>query len=530
MGTQAFVNGRIFTGAGEDDFASALAIVDGRVDRIGNADALTDEQLRDAHDLGGRTVLPGLLDTHVHPALMAALADDVDVLPPRVGSIDDLVSVLRTHPALGTGPGAWITGSGYDETTFAEGRSPDARDLDRVSTEQPVMVWRADRHSSVCNTRALELAGITADTPDPPGARFERDDQGRPNGILTEREATRAVSACIPVPDRSVRVRQLRATGERLLGRGIVGVCDMMATSLESPLQTYRDAEAGGPFPRAGLFLGWDPDEPLADLDGSDRSGTVRIAGAKVLMDGTYTNRTAWVCEPYPDSADRGMRTIDDDDLRAAASWCRRNRVQLAVHAMGDRAIRHVVDVVGDDEPWLADRPSVRIEHATLMAPDLVERVATARVRFGIATHSIFYFAEYKAYERNLLPALVDDAYPLARLFHGIDPLALSSDCPATAWSDADDVFVSVQAAVTRRAHTGAVVGAGAALTVPQALLLYTSRAALLAGMDDLGVLEPGRSGSLVVLDRDVFSVPDEEIAQVRVDETWIDGVLVHSR
>ena len=236
------------------------------------------------------------------------------------------------------------------------------------------------------------------------------------------------------------------------------------------------------------------------------------------------------LCDPYPDSTDHGMRTIADDDLRAAAAWSRRNRVQLAVHAMGDRAIRHVVDVLGDDEPWLDDRPSVRIEHATLMAPELVERVAAARVRIGIATHSIFLFAEYEAYARNLRPGLMDDAYPLRRLYASIEPLALSSDCPATAWSDADDVFVSVQAAVTRRAYTGANIGVGSAVTVPQAILLYTARAASLAGMGELGVLEPGRAGSLAVLDRDVFTVPSDEISRVRVDETWIDGDLVHRR
>ena len=124
----------------------------------------------------------------------------------------------------------------------------------------------------------------------------------------------------------------------------------------------------------------------------------------------------------------------------------------------------------------------------------------------------------------------MDDAYPLRRLYASIEPLALSSDCPATAWSDADDVFVSVQAAVTRRAYTGADIGVGSAVTVPQAILLYTARAASLAGMGELGVLEPGRAGSLVVLDRDVFTVPSDEISRVRVDETWIDGDLVHRR
>lgn len=307
-------------------------------------------------------------------------------------------------------------------------------------------------------------------------------------------------------------------------------MCDMMATAMSSPLEAYRRAYSRGPFPRSGLFYGWDPDEPLADLREDERDGSARVAGVKVLMDGTYTNRTAWVCDPYPDSCDQGMRTITDEDLRSAADWARRNRVQLAVHAMGDKAINHVVDILGGRDPWLSSRPSVRIEHATIMAPDLVARLVSSPMSFGIATHSIFLFAEYEAYAKNLRPGLMPDAYPLRRLYGEIEPLALSSDCPATSWGDADNPFVSIQAAVTRRAHTGADIGFASALTVSQAILLYTARAAELTEIDGLGQLAPGRRGSFIVLDRDVFSIPSDEISQICIDETWVDGNLVHHR
>ncbi|MEQ3548954.1 amidohydrolase family protein [Pseudonocardia nematodicida] len=536
MSRQAFVAGKVFTGEDESRVVTAFRVNDGLVEWTGDVHELDPAERRSAIDLEGRTVLPGLLDMHLHPAVMASLADAVECLPPRVRSVDELVATLRCHPALGAGPDVWIVGTGYDEAVYPEHRHPTARDLDRVSTTQPVLVWRADRHSAVCNTRALEIAGITAATPDPPGSRFGRDETGRPDGILTERDAAHAVARHVPERTAAEFADLLGAVGERLLARGIVGVCDLMATALPDPLATYRSAAGRRPFPRSALFLGWDPAAPLPDLTEDERTGPVRVGGVKVLMDGTYSGRTAWVCHPYPESDDHGLRAVTDDDLCAARDWARRNEVQLAVHAMGDRAIAHVVDLLGDDEPWLTDQPSVRIEHATLMSPELVDRLRTTRMSFGIATHTVFLFAEYAAYARNLRPEQLPDAYPVRTLYGAVDALALSSDCPATAWSEADDVFVSVEAAVRRRAHNGEDIGQDAAVTVAQALLLYTSRAAGLtrltglAGPSRLGTIAPGREASFVVLDRDVLTVPSEEISRVRVDETWLAGRRVYRR
>lgn len=527
VGAVTFTNARVFTGASETAFASAFRIVDGLVDWVGEA---ADVTANDAVDLGGRTVLPGLLDSHTHPALLAGTAAAVECFPPAVTSADELVETLQRHAATVAGPDAWVLGRGFDDTKFPEGRMPTASDLDRIDTDRPVLVWRCDAHSAVCNSRALEIAGITASTPDPDGARFERDADGRPNGVLTEIAAVNAVAAFIPAPSRDEQIDAIVAIGEELSSRGIVAVCDLLSSRIDRPLETFRAAAERGLRTRVALYPGWDPAAPLADLSVDDREGPVRIAGVKVVLDGAYSNRTAWVHEAYPDSCDHGLRLVDDADVLAAGDWARRNGVQLAVHAMGDRALDRVVELFEDAEPWLDGIPSVRIEHATIVSDAYLARLRSARMRFGIATHTVFFFAEYDGYEKALRVEQVPDAYPIARLYAGLEPLALSSDRPATAWSGADDVMLSVEAAVRRRTYNGVEFGAEAAITVPQALLLYTSRAALLSPLSGVGSLAPGFDGSFAVLDRDVFSVPADEIAAVRVAETWIRGERVFLR
>jgi predicted amidohydrolase YtcJ len=522
-----FTNGRVFTGESETAFATAFRVVDGIIDWVGDTADVTDQ---DAVDLGGRTVLPGLLDSHTHPALLAGTAAAVECFPPAVRSIDELVTVLQQHASTVTGADAWVLGRGFDDTKFPEGRMPTAADLDRVVTDRPVLVWRCDAHSAVCNTRALEIAGITADTSDPDGARFERDADGRPNGVLTEIAAVNAVAAFIPAPSRDEQIDALVTIGEELSSRGIVAVCDLLSSRIDRPLETFRAAAERGLRTRVALYPGWDPAAPLADLDLGDRDGQIRVAGVKVVLDGAYSNRTAWVHQAYPDSCDHGLRLVDDDDVIAAGEWARRNGVQLAVHAMGDRALDRVVELFEDQEPWLDGIPSVRIEHATIVSDAYLSRLRSARMTFGIATHTVFFFAEYDGYEKALRVEQVPDAYPIARLYAGLGPLALSSDRPATAWSGADDVMLSVEAAVRRRTYNGIEFGAEAAITVPQALLLYTSRAASLSPLSGVGMLTPGLDGSFAVLERDVFAVPDDEIATVRVAETWIRGERVFVR
>ena len=524
MTSQLYINGKVFTGRGEDDFATAFRITDGVFSWVGE---LTDVAGEPAVDLQGRTVVPGFLDVHTHPAFMATLVDAVMCLPPEVNSLAGLLEKLRTQTDLGRGNDAWIQGFGYDESKYPEGRGPTADDLDQVSATQPVFVQRCDGHSSACNHRALDLAGITHDTPDPPGARYGRDGNGRLTGLLIESNATDAVAAAIPVPDAAKRVRNLARLNEHFVERGIVAVGDLLATMIPAPLETFRAAEKAGMRVQCVLYYGWPAAEELPDLTDDDRTGRMKIAGLKLFIDGAYSNRTAWTEDAYPGSGDHGMHTLTDDDLRDAVTWARRNHIQVAVHAMGDRALNHVLDMFADEEPWMGDLPSIRLEHATLFSPAMIDRMNAARMSFAVVSHSIFLFAEYDSYQRSLSPQQFEIAYPIRSFYEHVPFTALSSDSPATAWADADNVFVSIKAAVLRRAYNGADIGQAEAITVPQALLLYTGRARHVAPLDEVGLIEKGYEGCFVVLDRDIFTIDPDEIDQVRVAETWIRGERV---
>jgi predicted amidohydrolase YtcJ len=525
-----FVNGRVFTGARAAAFASAFRVSDGTFLWVGDTG---DAHGSGAIDLGGRTVLPAFLDIHTHPPAVAMTVSAIPCISPAVTDLPGMIAALRRHPNFGRDD-AWIEGWGYDESRLVEHRTPTARDLDLVSTTQPVYVSRSDLHSAVCNTRALEAAGITRDTPDPEGGRFGRDADGNPNGLLLELGAVNVVRRVKSVESFDARVAAIRATSGHYVERGLVAVSDMMAsTTPYDDLRVYREAAAQGFLPRVLLYFDWaDLERKLPpDLSDDARTGPIRFAGIKMFADGSISGRTAWMRDPFAGSDEYGMPTLTPESMQAGYEWARRNRVQVAVHAMGDRALDMVIEFFADKEPWMADGvPSVRLEHATLLSDEHLARIARARMRFGVATQIIFSFAEYDSYINHLTPRQFGQAYRLNTWFGALDCLGLSSDAPATPWADPDNVFVSIQAAVTRTAYNGKPFLPEQALTVPQAVLLYTSRAARVAPYEGLGQIAPGFDGSFVVLDRDIFSIEPSRIHETRIDETWIRGERVFQR
>ncbi len=520
-----FTHAKVFTGEGPDVFASAFTVVDGRFSWVGDASEVSDPA---AVDLGGATVVPGLLDVHTHPAFMAVLADNVWLLQPTVRSLTEMLDALRTHPALGRGPDAWVMGYGYNEDQWDTG-APTRRDLDRVSTTQPVFARRADGHNAVCNTFALRLAGLTDDTPDPAGGRLGRDDDGHLDGRLIEANAVDLVARHCPLPDRDELVRRLVSMNEHYLSFGLVTLDDMWGDFVPDPLGTFREARARGFLPRVAVMLLWG-DGGLPTLTDADRTGDVHVAGVKVFMDGAFASRTAWVEEPYPDSDEHGIVTVDDDHLRAACAWARANAVQLAVHVMGDRGVAHLLDLFEDEEPWLADRPSIRFDHSAIYPQHLIERTVRARMSFGLISHTVFFFAEWDSYRENLRPSVFPAAYPIRSFYEQVEATALASDSPATAWVDCDDPFLSVYAAVTRKTYDGHDFNPDQAVSVGEALELVTSRAALVTTTRGVGSIVPGNDGDFVVLDRDPFTIPAAELREVRVTRTFLRGQEVYTR
>ncbi len=529
---QTFINGKIFTGRSEEEFVSAFRIGDGKFTWIGNS---SDVDSTGAIDLKGQTVLPGFLDIHTHPTYVAMTVRAVPCTVPVVNNIAEMIAALKTHPNFGKSEKDWIEGWGYDESKLAEHRSPTTKDLDEVSKTQPVYVLRSDCHSGICNTKALQLAGITKNTPDPPGAKFGRYDNGEPNGVLQEHAANDAVLKAKAVPSFQSKVQQIAETGPHYNERGIVAMSDMMVfTKPCNDLDIYREAEKRGLKQQVPLYFEWKAlqQNMVSDLTDEQRTGRTKFAGLKLFADGSVSNRTAWVTEAYRNSNDHGYSTLTEDDLKSSYEWASRNKVQIAVHAMGDKTFQDVFDFFADKEPWMGSHiPSVRLEHITLLSEEQTRQMANARMSFGASTQIIFYFAEYDSYSENLTDAQLKRTYPVKMFYRNIEHLGLSSDAPATTWADPDNVFVSLKAAVTRKAYNGADIVREQAITLPQAVLLYTARAATVPPYDgSLGQIAPGFEASFIVLDRDIFAIDINDVDKALVRQTWIQGEQVYER
>jgi hypothetical protein len=529
---QVFVNGKVFTGRSEKEFVSAFKIANGRIAWVGDTKEV---KSKNAIDLEGKTVLPGFIDVHTHPTYVAMVVNSVPCTAPVVNNIPEMIGALKKHSNFGKGPNDWIEGFGYDESKLAEHRTPTAEDLDKVSTIQPVYVLRSDCHSGICNSRALKIAGITKDMPDPEGARFGRTANGEPNGILQEHAANDVVMRAKSVQDSHTRARSLVGTGAHYNARGIVAITDMMAlTQPFDDLQIYRSAEKQGLRQQAPLYFTWAglEKDPIPDLSDKQRKGRTKFAGIKLFADGSISNRTAWVSEPYQNSNEHGFPTLTRKEMESAYQWAKRNMVQVSVHAMGDRALQRVIDFFSDKEPWMGSSvPSVRLEHVTLLTDRQMRQMKEGKMMFGVSTQMIFFFAEHDSYAAHLNENQYQHAYRLKSYYDNIDRVSLSSDAPATTWADPDNVFVSIKATVTRKAYNGADIVQEQALTVPQAVLLHTARAATLAPYEGfLGKIAEGFEASFIVLDRDIFTIDVNEIDQTVVQQTWIQGGKVYEQ
>ena len=486
-------------------------------------------------EMRGAFVMPAFIDAHAHPDGLAMTMGAAACTPPTVRSIPELQSALRKMAAKN--PEGWIEGWGYDESLLAEGRTPLKGDLDQVSADRPVFIRRSDYHSAVVNSKALEMAGIDRNTPDPEGGAFGRDANGEPDGRLIELGAVRFLEAhAKPAKTFESAVESLLKLKDHYLSHGILTTTNMMVMrgSDPEPLTLYREACRRGLPVDFNLYAVWQGGEDssgMPDLRADELRGPVRYAGIKLFADGSISGKTAAVRNPYKTAEGEkldypcGMMTLEEPVFLAALSYARRNGVQLSIHIMGDRSIDAVLDWLSDVDPWLADVPSVRLEHASLLRPDQLERIDQMRLKPAFTTQIIFPFAEWRSYRASLSDADFNAAYPVKSIAQRLDAFALSSDAPCTPWADPDSVFVSLAAAVTRRDADDGVFGPDEAVSVGTALALYTGRAALVMPENgQIGVIEPGARANFIRLSGNPFMTAPSKLAELRVTGIWRDG------
>ncbi|HET89840.1 MAG TPA: amidohydrolase [Chloroflexi bacterium] len=532
LADQLLVNGRIYTLDAQFPRASAIALAGDRVLAVGEDGATNaGRDLRallspggTVRDLGGRCMLPGLTDSHIHFTRYALGLRQVDLT--GTATLDEMLHLVAQR-ARETEPGRWILGRGWDQERWPEHRFPTAADLDRAAPDHPVRLIAKSGHALVANSRALRLAAITAETPDPPGGQIGRDDAGRPTGMLFEESAADLIKAVVPQPSPAETDDALREAFPRAWRVGLTAIHDVDADlALEAYQRLHVRSELGL---RVVKYL---PDRVLdAALTVGVRAGLgddwLRVGGIKLFTDGALGPRTAMMLQPYQGEPDNlGIPTMEEEALRRVARRAVAGGLPLAVHAIGDRANRMVLDVLADVGSVDGGRLPHRIEHVQLLHPDDVSRLAELGIVASM--QPLHATQDYEMAERYWGERCAT-AYALGSLARAGALLVFGSDCPVEDLNP----FLGIHAAVTRRRSDGSPGPEGwypeQRLTVEEAVRGFTLGAAHAVGLADrLGSLSPGKLADLIVLDRDIFTGDPMEIAGTRVVATMIGGRFVH--
>ncbi len=457
--------------------AEALYAEEGRVLAVGSISEVLRSVPTGAErvDLGGRCVIPGLVDCHLHVAASVRAEASVDLSGAR--TVPELLGTIELYLAHHPGP---VLGGGWDQERLEERRMPSRTDLDRLPTDQPVILYRRCGHVAVLNSAALDAAGLRDATPDPPDGTF-----GRSEGSLDGRLFDGAMAVLPALEDRwfPLEPHAVRRWFEEEASVGVTALGAMSAEPEE--LRSLGDALGVGlPIVKVGAYLRASWLGEFAALRRELDGASLRVNGAKVMSDGSLGARTAWLSEPYEDATGTsGTSLLGPGELEQVLREAAKLGAATAIHAIGDRAFRGVLDAI----ERVPDRGVVRIEHASLALPELIERAAT--LRLPIAVQPSFVPSDRWIPDR-LGASRGRWAYPFQSMLERGIRLGGSSDAPI----ESRDPWEGIAAAISPEA------GRSENLTAQQALELYTSGSSYLMGEDGGGTLAPGTPADLVVL------------------------------
>lgn len=522
--------GPIYTGVAAAPTAEAVLVQEGRIAFVGRlAEARARAGKAQDVDLHGAAAYPGFVDAHVH--LTGVGAREMTLNLDKVGSIAELVTTVRVYAAAHPGRDP-IIGRGWIETHWPEHRFPTAADLDRISAARPIWLERSDGHAAVANSAALQLGHVGASTPDPKGGQILRTAGGAPTGLLVD-NAMDLVNRHLPGPTLAFVTEALRRAGRLYASRGWTGGDNMsvsaddlaglnaLAVRGEMPIRVdnYLDLEAAGRVLRHGPY--------------ADPTGRIRVMGVKLYMDGALGSRGAALLAPYSDApASRGLIKLDHAAAAPVFRQALQSGAQVAVHAIGDRANRQVLDWY--EEAFRAvpraaravPEPRWRVEHAQILSPADLPRFAALKVTASMQpSHAIgdFYFAPDRLGEARL-----NGAYAWNSLLKSGAVVAAGSDAPV----EVGDPRIEFYAAVWRHSLTGE---AGPnwhlkeAVTRAQALRMLTWAPAYAARADrERGTLEVGKRADITAFSADLMTIPPAEILKAKPVLTVVDGQIVY--
>lgn len=516
------VNARIWTGDETNPWAEALVVRHGRVAFAGGAADVNVAAGTPRLDAGGRLVVPGFIDGHAHMLATGAAMQSVDLK--GVGSEEEAARRVTDRVAT-TPPGAWITGAGWDQHLWPDARFPHRRSLDAGAPEHPVLLNHTSGHCIWVNTAALRQAGVTSETAAPSGGVIDTDADGQPAGILRD-AASRLVLDAVPSPSREERRRMLQGAAAHAHALGITSVHAMDVGRGElAAMRALRDNDQLSlrirPFLSADRLDDWFADGARTG-DGDDM---LRIAGVKFFADGALGSLTAWMRQPYEGSEDLGLALQAPEAMEGAVRQTMEHGLAPAVHAIGDRANREVLDIF-ERLRDLAPPLHRRIEHAQLLATDDIRRFGAIGVTASV--QPIHATQDMRKVDRAW-GERGRHAYAFASLLASGAGLAFGSDTPV----ETMDPLAGIHAAVTRRNAAGEPADGWyprERVSLETALAAYTTGCARATQEEDsLGKIAPGCHADFVLLSGDVFRINDPmAMLDVRADATMVGGNVVY--
>ena len=507
-------------------FRALLIGDDGKVLQTIGPNALIDIDAQRRIDMGGRTLLPGIIDAHGHVMGLGLGAIRLDLVGTR--SLDELKQRLAAYSAANPGNG-WIVGRGWNQELWPDKKMPTAADLDAVVGKRPVWLTRVDGHAAVANSAAMRFAGITRATATPTGGKIEKDAAGNPTGLFID-AAEELVARKIPEPTAAERERGLAEAQRLMLASGLTAVADM-GTTTDDWIAFDQAGKAGRLKVRIMSYAAGPELMRLAEKvrirptpwRHQDR---LQQRGVKIYGDGALGSRGAWLKQPYADTPDtRGLQFLEDGELQAQVNAAAAAGYQPAVHAIGDAANAQAIRVFEQANRRFSGDRRWRIEHAQVLDVADIPRLAPAGIIASM--QPIHQVSDRTMAEARLDPPRLAGAYAWQTIARSGARLAFGSDFPV----EPVNPFLGLSAAVSRQDPSGVPAGGWLPqerVSFAQALSGFTRDAAY-AGFAEgkIGSLDPGKWADFILVDRDVSAVDAQALAKTQVIETWIAGEKV---
>ena len=527
---QLYFGGEIYTVDEQRPTAEAVAVRDGRILAVGSErdcrSALGESY--ESIDLRGAALLPGFIDTHLHPVVMIYFDMNTDLR--AATSMTELQGLMR-EAAQSASPDAWIVGLQFDEQNLDEPRLPTRHDLDAACPDQPAVVIKHDGHSVIANTKAIEACGVSADTKNPDGGVIDREPDGYPAGPFRE-SAAQIVTSAMPIPNLESLAAGAASSFSKLAAAGITSVGAVLQTDEEGPAGSSGafDVMAMGmllehvPVNLYGILIAGDPERIEAARQTAlhqQEPGGHRIGAVKIFSDGTFGSCTALMSEPFTDQPDKtGFMVQSDEEIYRRMMFAHKAGLQIAIHAIGDAANRRCIDLY---DRLLAEHPREdhrhRLEHASTLSASMIADMA--RLGLVVSTQPLFIHSEKDWLHKRLGADRVKWTYPLRALLDAGVRVAGASDAPV----ESIDVLHAIQCCVTREG-----LETPQCITASEAIRMYTLDAAYAQFEESVkGSISAGKRADMVILSENPASIPPERIRDICVERTICGGKVIHS-